>query len=120
MSTSATVGLFSLGQLVELERDSVESESSATECGVLPDEASLIDNTGSPAVSLRSLLGAPASVVGLGRSGSSFLGTEPFGWLAGWLATGWLFKNRYGGAATKSRVVSTTNSNAIRSIKTAH
>ena len=40
------------------------------------------------------------------------------GWLAGWLATGCLFKN--GGAATKSRVVSTTNSNSIRSIKTAH
>ena len=38
--------------------------------------------------------------------------------LAGWLATGCLFKN--GGAATKSHVVSTTNSNSIRSIKTAH
>ena len=38
--------------------------------------------------------------------------------LAGWLATDCLFKNS--GAATKSRVVSTTNSNSIRSIKTAH
>ena len=40
------------------------------------------------------------------------------GWLAGWLATDCLFKNS--GAATKSRVVSTTNSNSMRSIKTAH
>ena len=42
------------------------------------------------------------------------------GWLAGagWLATNCLFKNS--GAATKSRVESTTNSNSIRSIKTAH
>ena len=39
-------------------------------------------------------------------------------WLAGWLATDCLFKNS--GAATKSRVVSTTNSNSMRSIKTAH
>ena len=38
--------------------------------------------------------------------------------MAGWLATDCLFKN--GGSATKSRVVSTTNSNSIRSIKTAH
>ena len=38
--------------------------------------------------------------------------------LAGWLATDCLFKNS--GAATKSRVVSTTNSNSMRSIKTAH
>ena len=37
---------------------------------------------------------------------------------AGWLATDCLFKNS--GAATKSRVVSTTNSNSMRSIKTAH
>ena len=46
--------------------------------------------------------------------------SESFGGLgAGWLAgTGCLFKN--GGAATKSRVVSTTNSTSIRSIKTAH
>ena len=35
-----------------------------------------------------------------------------------WLATDCLFKNS--GAAIKSRVVSTTNSNSIRSIKTAH
>ena len=34
------------------------------------------------------------------------------------LATDCLFKNS--GAATKSRVVSTTNSNSMRSIKTAH
>ena len=47
-------------------------------------------------------------------------GTNPAGWLAGcqWLATGCLFKN--GGAATENRVVSTTNINSIRSIKTAH
>ena len=38
--------------------------------------------------------------------------------LAGWLATGRLFKN--GGAAIKSRVVSTTNSNTMCSVKTAH
>ena len=38
--------------------------------------------------------------------------------LAGWLATDCLFKNC--GAATKSRVVSTTNRNSIPSIKTAH
>ena len=36
----------------------------------------------------------------------------------GRLATDCLFKNS--GAATKSRVVSTTNSNSMRSIKTAH
>ena len=35
-----------------------------------------------------------------------------------WLATGCLLK--HGGAATKSCVVSTTNSNSIRSVKTAH
>ena len=39
------------------------------------------------------------------------------GWLAGWLATDCLFNNS--GAATKSCVVSTTNSNSVRSIKTA-
>ena len=46
--------------------------------------------------------------------------TMSTGRFAGWLATGCLFKNC--GAATKSRVVSTTNSNSIRSInlKTAH
>ena len=38
--------------------------------------------------------------------------------LAGWLAADCLFKNS--GAATKSRVVSTANSNSVRSIKTAH
>ena len=35
--------------------------------------------TGLPSVSNSNCPGAPASVVGLGRSGSSFLGTEPFG-----------------------------------------
>ena len=53
-----------------------------------------------------------------GLASKSRVGVQDHPWVVMRLAIGCLFKN--GGAATKSRVVSTTNSNSIRSIKTAH
>ena len=59
---------------------------------------------------------APAGPASAGPAGRTRARAKAGG--ESWLATGCLFKNS--GAATQSRAVSTTNSNSIRSIKTAH
>jgi hypothetical protein len=57
--------------------------------GGLPPVASLMEMTSMPSESSNLFLGAPASVVGLGRSGSSFLGVEPLGTALNGKKGGW-------------------------------